>query len=222
MPSGVFIMTAIPDNQIDAVQAEAELDQPTRISRERQGDGTWILTVSYPPENGPDVLQTKEFGAPAARTLGQASAGPATFIQSHLQTARTIKQNFRIPIAVCLSQSGLETGWGRHVVANAYFGIKAGPGQRSVVTKTHEQRPDGTVFTENDAFRTYASFDDAAQDYGRFHTTNNRYASAFQHADSPEAFARAVAAAGYATALNYGDMLVSIMQSNNLESFDRV
>ena len=89
-----------------------------------------------------------------------------------------------------------------------------------MITKTHEQRSDGTVFTENDAFRAYASFEDAAEDYGRFLTTNNRYARAFEHTDNPEAFARAVAAAGYATALNYGE-LVSIMRSNNLEAFDR-
>ena len=216
MPSGVFIMTGIPDDQIDAVAAEAELDEPTRISREKQPDGTWTLTVSFPPDNQPDVVQTQQFGASTRQTVGQASGEPAAFIQAHLATARSIRQQFAIPIAVCLAQSALETGWGRHVVGNAYFGIKATGNQPSVVTKTHEQRPDGTVFSENDAFRSYTGFDDAAQDYGRFLTTNPRYKPAFQHSEDPEAFARAIAAAGFATALNYGDLLVSIIRSHKL------
>jgi flagellum-specific peptidoglycan hydrolase FlgJ len=51
---------------------------------------------------------------------------------------------------------------------------------------------------------------------------NPRYGAAFDHADNPEAFAKAVAAAGFATDPGYGAKLVQIMRDNDLEQFDRV
>ena len=75
---------------------------------------------------------------------------------------------------------------------------------------------------ETDAFRSYSGFDEAADDYGRFLTGNPRYHAAFAHTDNPEAFAEAVAAAGYATDPTYSTKLVSIMRSNSLEDYDRV
>jgi flagellum-specific peptidoglycan hydrolase FlgJ len=138
-----------------------------------------------------------------------------------LAAARAVKAKYGIPISVCLAQSAQETGWGRSVVGNAYFGIKAGTVHKSVTTTTHEVI-DGNVVAVTADFRSYASFDEAADDYGSFLTTNNRYKPAFDHTDDPEAFAKAVANAGYATDPDYGTKLVSIMQKNNLENFDRV
>ena len=222
MPCGIFKITDIPANEIGGAEQEAALDSPDKMTREQQSDGTWTLTLTFPPcQDGTDPLQQKTFGNNNPTVIGSASTGPAAFIQSHLAAARSVKTKYRVPISVCLAQSGLETGWGRSVVGNAYFGIKAGAGHRSVATTTHEVSG-GNVVTITADFRSYASFDDAADDYGSFLTINNRYRSAFDHTDNPEAFAKAVADAGYATDPDYGTKLVSIMQHNNLEAFDRV
>jgi hypothetical protein len=50
----------------------------------------------------------------------------------------------------------------------------------------------------------------------------SRYRAAFDHTHDPEAFAKAVANAGFATDPNYGNKLISIMRTHNLEDFDRV
>lgn len=222
MPCGVYTISGIPDNKIGEVEAEADLDTPDKISKERQPDGSWTLTMVFPPcEGGSDPLQKKTLGSDQYSIIGRAPSGPAAFIQSYLQVARDIKRKYRIPIAVLLAQAGLETGWGRSVVGNAYFGIKAEAGQASVTTKTHEFRG-GQRVVETDAFRSYSGFEDAAEDYGRFLTGNQRYHAAFAHTDNPEAFARSVAEAGYATDPDYGTKLVGIMRGNGLEDYDRV
>jgi flagellar protein FlgJ len=222
MPCGQFITTDIPDNQIGGAEQEAQLDTPDKMTKQQQSDGSWTLTLTFPPcPDGSDPIQKKTSGDNHSTIIGRASTSSAAFIQSHLAAARAVKDEYGIPISVCLAQSALETGWGRSVVGNAYFGIKAGAGHKSINTTTHEVRG-GKVIQEIADFRSYASFEEAADDYGSFLTTNNRYKPAFAHTDNPEAFAIAVANAGYATDPNYGTKLVQIMRTNNLEDFDRV
>ena len=221
MPCGIFKITNIPDNEIGGAEQEGQLDTPDKMTKEQQPDGTWTLTLIFPPCQDGDPIQKTTFGDDHTTVIGRASTGPEAFIQSHLPAARSVKNNFRIPISVCLAQSALETGWGRSVVGNAYFGIKAGAGHKSVTTTTHEVIGGNVVKVTAD-FRSFASFDEAADDYGSFLTTNPRYRPAFDHTDDPEAFAKAVANAGFATIPDYGNKLVNIMRTHSLEDFDRV
>jgi peptidoglycan hydrolase FlgJ len=219
---GVLRIFGVPDSELDGLIQTTELDKPDEVHQEKQADGTWVVTLVFPRcADNTDPLQVQSFGADQTVTVGKASGTPDAFIQSHLPTARTIKQKYRVPISVMLSQSALETGWGRSVVGNAYFGIKADHGQSSVTTLGHEVQG-GVSVLQTIQLRRYANFDEAADDYGRFLTTNPRYAPAFVHTDNPEAFALAVAAAGFATSPNYGSTLVDIIRSHNLEDFDRV
>ena len=55
--------------------------------------------------------------------------------------------------------------------------------------------------------------------HGHFLRDNSRYAKAFQAVDG-ESFARAIAAAGYATDPKYADLLVEIIRENNLTQYD--
>ncbi len=57
-------------------------------------------------------------------------------------------------------------------------------------------------------------------DYGRFLTTNARYASAFDFRADPFAFVGEVARAGYATDPNYAVEVQSIIRSNHLDRLD--
>ena len=223
MACGISVTTGLADADIDDAVALSMVDNPLSTSLQSDGHGGWNLTCVFNPcSDGSDPLTTAPASNPAAKTvLGSASTTPATFIQAHLADAQAVKRQFKIPIAVTLAQSALETGWGRSVVGNAYFGIKASAGQTSVTTTTHEYE-NGQRKSTSAAFCSFANYTDAAMYYGRFLTTNSRYALAFQHTDDPEAFAQAIANAHFATSPTYGNSLVRLMRENDLEKYDRV
>jgi flagellum-specific peptidoglycan hydrolase FlgJ len=224
MACGVTIITGVAPSDLDNTIALLMVDQPTKTTTEPDGHGEWNVTCYFTLCNdGSDPLTTATAADPGTKTrIGSAATTPAAFIAAHLADAQAVKKNFRIPIAVTLAQSALETGWGRSVVGNAYFGIKALPGQPYVTSATHEYDAEGACTSQSANFCSFSSYTDAAMAYGNFLTSNARYADAFNHTDNPETFALAVAAAGYATDPNYGNSLVALMRVDNLEGYDRV
>jgi uncharacterized protein with LGFP repeats len=68
-------------------------------------------------------------------------------------------------------------------------------------------------------FRTYATVHDSVLDHALFLTENSRYAEAFASASSAD-FARAIAAAGYATDPRYAAKLLEIMAGWDLYRYD--
>jgi len=126
--------------------------------------------------------------------------------------ALEVERQFGIPYGVCLAQAALETGWGRHVSGNNYFGIK-GKGQE---LKTRE-RISGEEVEVKSHFRVYESKEESFADYGRLLSTAPRYAAALQ-AESPEEFARKLQAAGYATDPKYAEKLIALMHKWDLTS----
>jgi flagellar protein FlgJ len=122
---------------------------------------------------------------------------------------------------VLIAQSAQETGWGRHVVHNAYFGIKGhSPDGGSVDFKTTEVI-NGKVVHETDTFRAYTDFADAADDYGRLLSQNSRYSKAFLFKTDPDRFVHEIAKAGYATDPTYAQSLISIIHSHGLAQYDK-
>ncbi|MFG1173019.1 glucosaminidase domain-containing protein [Erwiniaceae bacterium CAU 1747] len=75
--------------------------------------------------------------------------------------------------------------------------------------------------TKKDSFRSYDSFQDSADDFGRFLNENKRYKPAFKHADNSVEFAKSIGHAGYATDPDYGDKLVKIIKSQRLDEYDK-
>ncbi|MGH6991331.1 MAG: glucosaminidase domain-containing protein, partial [Stellaceae bacterium] len=67
---------------------------------------------------------------------------------------------------VLLAQAALETGWGRSVVGNNVFGIKAGASWSgaTVEARTHETE-NGQSVAERGSFRSYANVTQAVDDY---------------------------------------------------------
>jgi hypothetical protein len=125
-----------------------------------------------------------------------------------------------VPASVTLAQAILESGWGDQHMGDAcnYFGIKAQSGEPSVTMRTREVEGGKSVFVDA-AFRRFASVEECFAAHGHFLRDNSRYAKAFQAADG-ESFARAIAAAGYATDPKYADLLVEIIRENNLTKYD--
>ena len=147
-------------------------------------------------------------------------ANVAAFIKMALPTAKAVKLKWGIPIAVLIAQSAQETGWGRHVVKNAYFGIKGKAPDGSSVDFGTSEVIDGKVVHKVDTFRAYSSFADAADDYGRFLSQDDRYQLAFLFKNDPDKFVRAIAHAGYATDPHYAKSLISIIHSHHLAQYD--
>ena len=79
----------------------------------------------------------------------------------------------------------------------------------------------GTWITVDANFAKSDSFEQSIADHARFFVRNRRYAKALEVKDDPDAFARAIHRAGYATAPNYSTKLIEIMRQNNLYRFDR-
>lgn len=106
------------------------------------------------------------------------------------------------------AQSAVETGYGKHVPGNNFFGIK-GAGSKQT---TQEYIPGKGMVTVQDSFRGYASPEASIKDYVNFLQTNSRYKSVLEAPDVSKAIA-AQAKTGYATDPEYGKKLNSIYAS---------
>ena len=125
-----------------------------------------------------------------------------------------------VPASVTIAQAALESAWGANAPGNNLFGIKADPSWcgRVVPVVTHEV-VSGKRVEITAMFRAYLDWAGSIKDHASFLTGNERYRAAFTCKDGPS-FARAIAAAGYATDPQYADKLIAIIHDNNLERFD--
>jgi flagellum-specific peptidoglycan hydrolase FlgJ len=150
---------------------------------------------------------------PAHRIPGNVGS----FITLHLADAKHVSQLSSVPVSVILAQSGFESGWGLHVVDNAYFGIKGhAPNGNSTRFVTHEVSH-GVAHRITDTFRSYASYVDAANDYAN--VLHRRFAAAFAHGDDSLQFVTYLR--GYATNPNYVATLQAIIRDYDLKRYDR-
>lgn len=148
-------------------------------------------------------------------------ANVTTFLTAALPSARKVKVTYKVPISVLIAQAALESGWGQHVKDNAYFGIKGKSLNGGTTSFTTREFINGKEIITKDAFRAYANFSEAAEDYGLFLTTNPRYQPCFTVAGDPFAFADKLQAAGYATDPQYATKLKNIIRTYYLEDYDR-
>lgn len=158
---------------------------------------------------------------------------PAEFVARFGADARASEVESGVPALVTLGQAALESGWGAHAPRFNFFGIKAKqtePAEGRQLLRTREvlgtahatgfpevisvtPRADGRYdYVVRAWFRAYPDARAAFRDHGRFLRANRRYAHAFGLRD-PFAFAQAVAAAGYATEPNYGQVLSEVMRT---------
>lgn len=168
---------------------------------------------------------------PAPRPSGSAPAHVVEFVQKFRPHAQANEANTRIPWLVTLGQAALESAWGKKMCGNNMFGIKAKTtlpeSQRKLCTTSEVHKSPSISYPEvisvtprrdgrfhyvvRDWFRVFASPEDS---FGHHATILQlpRYARAFAHTQDPYAFAREVAAAGYATAPNYAAVLTDVMR----------
>lgn len=204
-----------------AAKTGAQATNPAAATRDVGGvaPGKQTLTSQVSP------TETKKPAKPLTKQ--------EAFVHKYAASAAALENKDGIPALFTLAQGALESGWGEKAIDNALFGIKAGAswtGKKQLVTTT-EYFPDdkhGDKFPEvisitkvadnkykyvvKDYFRDYDTVEEGLADHSAFLITNKRYAPAF-NTTTPEAFAQAVADAGYATAGGYGATLKSMIAS---------
>lgn len=157
-------------------------------------------------------------------SLAPAKARPAqhvtAFINSIAEEAKKAAKAWNVPASVLIAQAAHESGWGRHVKGNAYFGIKGkSPSGKSTNFATKEV-VDGKVIGINDNFRAYENFAESADDYGRFLNENPRYKSCFENSKDPYQFVKQLANAGYATDPDYEKKIANLIRKYELTQYD--
>lgn len=148
-------------------------------------------------------------------------ANVTAFVNRILADAKTIKAKYRIPVSILIAQAALESGWGRQVKGNAYFGIKSHNTAGATTAFKTTEFVNGKKRSLSDSFRAYANFKESAEDYGKFLTTNPRYRSAFAYANDPPKFADQLQLAQYATDPRYAEKLKAIIATYNLREYDK-
>jgi flagellar protein FlgJ len=154
---------------------------------------------------------------------------PAQFIAGAAPGARKGWRQYGVPASVTIAQAILESGWGRSALSASdrnYFGIKCFGGHGPIAEGCHtyqtwECDKAGRCFTTKASFRTYAKAADSYVDHGHFLRSNNRYQGAFKYGRQPDAFARAMWKAGYATDPKYVTKLTGLMKTYDLYRYDR-
>lgn len=138
----------------------------------------------------------------------------AQFTKATYTGALSAQNKYKVNALAMMAQSALETGWGKTVVGNMYFGIKAGStwaGKKQLLW-THEV-VNGKSVKVQAWFRAYDSPAESFEDYGRFISSNARYSEALKHSNDTTAYIKEIAKAGYATDPNYATKLLSIVSS---------
>jgi lysozyme len=151
---------------------------------------------------------------------------PAEFVNTYGNAVINATLDNTLFPSVKLAQMALESSWGSKGIGNNMFGIKAS-GQLSpywngsaINQATHEVFNGATV-SVSDYFRNYSSVEDSIKDHSYFLQTNPRYTEAgVFSAATPEAQAKALQAAKYATDPEYSAKLIQIINKYNFKALD--
>ena len=128
--------------------------------------------------------------------------------------------------SVVVAQAILESGWGKSELAtkaNALFGIKKNGWTGKTYTKdATEQRPDGSYYVVDDTqWRAYENWEQSIIDHNDYLVAGNRYKDIIGNTDYREV-CQLLKDNGYATALDYPQKLINLIESHNLTKYDEM
>lgn len=118
--------------------------------------------------------------------------------------------------SVCIAQAALESGW--NLEAKSVFGIK-GEGFVATTTEYYNNKK----ITIQDSFRQYPDIAASVVGYYDFLRDTPRYARALNNPDYKDAVDKLIHTtdgAPYATAPNYEDVIIAIIEQNDLTRYD--
>lgn len=137
------------------------------------------------------------------------SASARAFVAQLIPLAKRVGRLLGIAPKLLLAQAALETGWGAHMIGNNLFGIKALPGEPSVLAPTNEV-VDGILTPTIAAFRTFSSIGGCMEHYARL--IKEHYPQAMETGDNAQAFVQGLVRGGYATDPAYAAKIMQVAQ----------
>lgn len=150
--------------------------------------------------------------------LAQQRQSREEYIEKYKAIAVSHMERYGIPASITMAQGILESDAGNSKLSlssNNHFGIKC---------KKHWTG--AKVYHDDDAkgecFRAYPSVEASYQDHAEFLDSSPRYDSLFSYPSTDyRSWARGLKAAGYATAPDYAERLVTIIEKYKLYILDR-
>lgn len=142
------------------------------------------------------------------------------YIERYKHIAITHMEEYGIPASITLAQGILESGSGNSTLAreaNNHFGIKCHNDWTGKRFHHDDDKP-------QECFRVYKNAEQSFEDHAEFLSNHRqkRYDSLFVYAaDDYKNWARGLKAAGYATAPDYAERLIKIIEDNQLYIYDR-
>lgn len=148
---------------------------------------------------------------------------PDDFIEMLELAARDSAEATGVPASFVVAQAALESGWGSSSLATKgrnLFGVKADKAWKGDILEinTREYLNGKWVFVSA-KWRKYQNYLECLNDHAKFLLTNPRYQNAFKTTNGEE-FAKAIAAAGYATDPDYAKKVCSVIHAHKLARLD--
>ena len=149
--------------------------------------------------------------------FNSAKAQELSYVDIYHPIAVREMYQYGIPASITLAQGILESGRGKSALAeegNNHFGIKCHKGWEGPSMLLDDDAPD-------ECFRVYEDAESSYKDHSIFLTTRSRYDTLFTF-DTKDytSWALGLSACGYATNPKYPELLISIIESANLQRFD--
>jgi flagellar protein FlgJ len=153
---------------------------------------------------------------PSGRSGVSSDPSVAAFSAKVAPLIRQAAQQLGVSPRILLAQTAIETGWGRSVVGNNLFGIKAGSSWRggAVSAATHEYE-NGQYVSITDSFRAYPSYEASVQDFVSMVKNSPRYQAALGKGDDAAGYAHALVSGGWATDIDYVHKLEAVAGGSN-------
>ncbi len=150
---------------------------------------------------------------------------PREFVERMRPAAEGAAEKLGVSPDVLISQSALETGWGKAIIqdpngnnSHNMFGIKADnrwQGERVAVPTIEYEN--GVARKEVHMFRAYGSYEESFNDYANFIQSNPRYENALSMVAIPQQYLAGLQQAGYATDPKYASKISKIMESSVIQ-----
>lgn len=147
---------------------------------------------------------------------------PDEFIEFIGDTAGRFCAKYNLPASVCIAQAILESGWGKYCIGKFnYFGRKWNGWGNYEKCQTTEYI-DGEYVTIYDKFQSYASIEEAIEDWCVLISSDWKYEDVIEvwkDTWNVDDFVYTLAPI-YATDPEYASKIISTINANDLERFD--
>lgn len=146
------------------------------------------------------------------------------YIEKYKDIAMEHHKAMGIPASIKLAQGLLESQYGQSTLAreaNNHFGIKCKSDWDggSYLKEDDDYNEEGQLIKS--CFRSYNTAEASFQDHSIFLKSNRRYAALFTFGNDYKKWARGLQEAGYATAPDYANRLIQIIEDLELYQYDQ-